>query len=82
MDKGRKLGLLTLGDSNDPVSRASQRKRKKEEDDFEREREKDRGTNVRNKVAMVTASELKRRVDLEEQKFKYQKTENLMVNIS
>ena len=81
MDKGRKLGLLTLGDSNDPVSRASQRKRKKEEDDFEREREKDRGTNVRNKVAMVTASELKRRVDLEEQKFQYQKTENLMVNI-
>ena len=30
---------------------------------------------------MVTASELKRRVDLEEQKFQYQKTENLMVNI-
>jgi len=77
-----KLGLLTLGDSNDPVSRASQRRRKKEEDDFEREREKDRGTNVRNKVAMDTASELKRRVDLEEQKFQYQKTENLMVRLS
>ena len=74
MDKGRKLTLLTLGDSNDPVSRASQRRRKKEEDNFEREREKDRGTNVRNKVAMNTASELKRRVDLEEQKFQYQKT--------
>jgi len=60
--KGKKLGLLTLGDSNEPVSRASQRKRKKEEDDFERERDRDRvknrGTSVRNKVALDTASEL------------------------
>jgi len=42
LDKGRKLGLLTLSDSNEPGSRASQRKRKKEEDDFERERERER----------------------------------------
>jgi len=45
LGEGRKLGLLTFGDSNEPVSRASQRKRKKEED-FEREREKNRETSL------------------------------------
>ena len=81
MDKGRKLGVLTLSDSNEPASRASQRKRKKEEEDFEREREKNRGTSIKTRVAIDTAAELKRKVDLEEEKFAYQKTENLMVNI-
>jgi len=45
LEKGRKLGLFTLRDNNEPASRASQRKRKKEEEDFERERE--RRTEVR-----------------------------------
>ena len=77
--------MLTLRDSNEPASRASQRKRKKEEEDFERERErereKNRSTSVKTRVAIDTAAELKRKVDLEEEKFAYQKTENLMVNI-
>ena len=72
---------MTLSDSNEPASRASQRKRKKEEEDFEREREKNRGTSIKTRVAIDTAAELKRKVDLEEEKFAYQKTENLMVEI-
>ena len=73
--------MLTLRDSNEPASRASQRKRKKEEEDFESEREKNRGTSVKTRVAIDTAAVLKRKVDLEEEKVAYQKTENLMVNI-
>ena len=46
-----------------------------------KEREKNRGTSVRSKAAIDTAIELKRKVDLEEKKFAYQKTENIMVNI-
>ena len=47
----------------------------------EREREKNRSTSVKTRVAIDTAAELKRKVDLEEEKFAYQKPENLMVNI-
>ena len=47
----------------------------------ERERENNRGTSVRSKAAIDTAIEFKRKVDLEEKKFAYQKTENIMVNI-
>ena len=36
---------------------------------------------MKTRVAIDTAAELKRKVDLEEEKFAYQKTENLMVNI-
>ena len=46
-----------------------------------KEREKNRGTSVRTKAAIDTAIELKRKVDLEEKKFAYLKTENIMVNI-
>ena len=46
-----------------------------------KEREKNRGTSVRSKAAIDTAIELKRKVDLEEKKKAYQKTENIMVNI-
>ena len=76
------MGLLTLRDSNEPASRTSQRERKKEEEDFEREREEEeQNTSVKTRVAIDTAAELKRKVDLEDEKFAYQKPENLMVNI-
>ena len=63
------------------------RKKKKilKEREREREREKkkkkNRSTSVKTRVAIDTAAELKCKVDLEEEKFAYQKPENLMVNI-
>ena len=46
-----------------------------------KEREKKWSTSVKTRIAIDTAAELKRKVDLEEEKFVYQKPENLMVNI-
>ena len=49
------------------------RKKKKILKEREREREKNRSTSVKTRVAIDTAAELKRKVDLEEEKFAYQK---------
>ncbi len=45
------------------------------------DREENRGTIVKTRLAIDTAVELKRKVDLEEEKFEYKKPENLMDNI-
>ena len=51
--------MITLRDSNEPASWASQRKRKKE--NF-KEREENRGTSVKTRLAIVIAAELKRKM--------------------